>query len=73
VSGSIDVIDDGENGILVEPGQPEELAEAIETLLREPERRASLGTAARQTIEAEYTWDALAGTFLELYREASVQ
>ncbi len=51
-----DVIVDGENGILVEPGDPMSLAHAIERLALSREPRAVLGTKARRTVQAEYTW-----------------
>lgn len=46
--GPVEMITSGENGLLVEPGQPEDLAAAIESLLRDPQRRQAMGEAARQ-------------------------
>jgi glycosyltransferase involved in cell wall biosynthesis len=51
-----EVIDDGLNGLLVEPGDAEALARAIEQLARDQELRARLGLAARQTVTERYTW-----------------
>jgi glycosyltransferase involved in cell wall biosynthesis len=48
VGGSPEVIEDGESGILVQPGDPRALAEAIRSLLRDPSRRARMGEAARR-------------------------
>jgi len=45
--GVIDVVRDGETGILVPPGDATALAEAVVTLLRAPERRARMAAAAR--------------------------
>ena len=44
VGGLAEVVDDGVTGLLVEPGRPEELAQAVVRVL---ERRAQMGEAAR--------------------------
>lgn len=51
-----DVIIDGESGLLVEPGDADELARAIERLAVDGEVRARLGAAARRTAIERYTW-----------------
>lgn len=50
------VIVDGENGLLVEPGDSDALARAIEQLANDETTRARLGAAARQTVIDKYTW-----------------
>ena len=45
---------DGEAGMLVPPGNPDALAEAVGALLADPERRSRLGAAARRRIETEF-------------------
>lgn len=50
------VIIDGENGLLVEPGDADGLARAIEKLAVDGELRARLGVAARKTAIERYTW-----------------
>ncbi|GAB3411270.1 glycosyltransferase family 4 protein [Haloparvum alkalitolerans] len=67
VSGALDVIDDGENGILVPARAPEEMSEAVLRLLRDPEARKRLAARGRETVEREYTWDAVADRYLDLY------
>jgi glycosyltransferase involved in cell wall biosynthesis len=51
-----EVIVDNVNGLLVEPGNPVELATAIETLSVDEELRTRLGDAARKTAIERYTW-----------------
>jgi glycosyltransferase involved in cell wall biosynthesis len=51
-----EVIIDGENGLLVEPGDADGLARAIERLVVDGELRARLGAAARKTAIERYTW-----------------
>jgi glycosyltransferase involved in cell wall biosynthesis len=41
---------------LVPPRDPQTLASAIDALLSDPERRRAAGSAARATVEREFTW-----------------
>lgn len=50
------VIMNGENGLLVEPGNPSELAKQIERLAKDEAMRARLGAAARRSVSERYTW-----------------
>ncbi len=52
VGGIPDLISDGVNGLLVEPGEPAELAAAIERMLREQGLAERLGLAAQETAGA---------------------
>lgn len=61
-----DLIDSGVNGILCPPGDAIALANALERLWRSPDLRHSLGKAARQTVLAHHTWDAIAQKILHL-------
>jgi glycosyltransferase involved in cell wall biosynthesis len=70
VGGCPEVIDDGVNGVLVPPGDPEALADAIGAVLDDGRWRARLGTNARRTVLDRYTWEALADTFEQEYRLA---
>jgi glycosyltransferase involved in cell wall biosynthesis len=51
-----EIIIDGENGLLVEPGDADALARAIERLAKDEALRERLGAAARQTVIEQYTW-----------------
>ena len=51
VGGVPQVITDGVNGLVVPPGRPEALADALERLVSEPELRAALGQQAAQDSE----------------------
>jgi glycosyltransferase involved in cell wall biosynthesis len=54
------LIQPGQNGLLVTPGDATELAEALEELKLNPSLRAALGRTARDTVIRQYTWDAVA-------------
>ncbi len=49
-SGSVDYIDDGENGLLVPPSDPEALRRAIDRVMSDAGLRQRLGEAARKTV-----------------------
>ena len=52
-----ELIRDRENGWLVHPERPAELARAIRILLEHPARARELGEAARRTVEQRFTWE----------------
>jgi len=53
---------DGENGIVVAPGDAGSLRDAISTLVGDAPLRAQLGAPAREAV-APYTYDAMADAF----------
>jgi glycosyltransferase involved in cell wall biosynthesis len=56
VGGVVDTVQDGINGLLVEPGQPARLSSAVNRLLDSPDTLLRMGAAARRTAEA-YAWE----------------
>jgi glycosyltransferase involved in cell wall biosynthesis len=69
VGGIPEVVHDGETGMLVAPGRPDEWADVLDGLLAAPEVRARMRGACRREAE-RYSWDALAGRVLDVYRDA---
>ncbi len=63
-----DAIVHGETGLLVEPSDPHALAEALEALLSDPQRRTEMGRTARARIQARCTWDHVADGLLAAMR-----
>ncbi|HEV7839514.1 MAG TPA: glycosyltransferase family 4 protein [Gemmatimonadaceae bacterium] len=51
---------DGETGIVVPPTDPDAIADALRSLLLNPDRRKQMGTAARHAVETHYNWDRVA-------------
>lgn len=69
-SGGIDaVVRDRHTGILVQPNRPQELAAAIEQLMRNSALRTTLAANAYDAVKERYDWQRIAGEFDKLYRE----
>lgn len=56
-----------EAGLLVPPGEPAALADAIASLLADEPRREELGRAARTIAQERYSWDRIAQRLAEIY------
>lgn len=71
-----ELIRDRENGWLVHPDRPAELARAMRILLEQPELARELGAKGRETIAAHFTWEqsttALGSAYRELMQKGSV-
>ncbi|MEL7665716.1 MAG: glycosyltransferase family 4 protein [Methanosarcina mazei] len=71
VEGCDELIEDGENGILVPPKNPEKLAESIIYLLENEEFRNRIGINARDHIVRNYDWETITDGFEKLYYRLS--
>jgi len=60
----------GEAGILVDPGDPEVIAEAAMKLLDDNDLRRNLGIKARKRSELIYNWEKSTDTLLRAYEKA---
>lgn len=60
---------DGQTGILVQPGDPIELADALEKLIRDEDLRLAYGAAGRERFEDNFSASASAEKFAALYRK----
>ncbi|MBI1880518.1 MAG: glycosyltransferase family 4 protein [Chloroflexi bacterium] len=63
------IISDGVDGLLVTPGQGDELVEAICQLLANPIQRARLGEAGYTKMRQNYTWDIVTDKFRKVYSQ----
>jgi glycosyltransferase involved in cell wall biosynthesis len=71
VGGLLDLVVDGETGLLVPPRDPHALRRALERLLGNEELRRRLGHAARERVRQRFAWDVVVDRTLELYAEAA--
>jgi glycosyltransferase involved in cell wall biosynthesis len=69
VSGSVDLIDHGRNGMLVPVEDPMALAKAISAVLSSQATRANLGREARRCIEKSYTTEHMISRYRDVLGE----
>jgi starch synthase len=69
VGGIPEVVDEGKTGLLVPPGSPEDLADALNVLIRDPGLAEAMGRAGRDRAVAEFGWPAVAERTAALYAE----
>lgn len=69
VGGVPDLIEEGVNGLLVEPGQPGALANAVAALLGDPERSAEIGRENRRRRSEQFDITTMTGRLEALYVE----
>jgi glycosyltransferase involved in cell wall biosynthesis len=65
------VIDEGVDGLLVDPDDTESLARGIVDLLTSPRKREAMGHAGRAKTVAQFTWDRVTERVESLYKELS--
>jgi glycosyltransferase involved in cell wall biosynthesis len=68
VGGIVDIVRDGETGLLVPPGDPDALAAALSRLARDPELSRRLGEGGRAHVAARFAWPAITDQLVGLYR-----
>ena len=66
-----DLVDNGRNGFLA--STPAEYVDALTRLAEAPELRARIGAAGRQTVERDYSAEAVAAKFAEVVRLVTAQ
>jgi glycosyltransferase involved in cell wall biosynthesis len=71
VYGIPDVVEDGVTGILAPPRDVPALARALLSLIRDEEKRRSMGSAGRQFVAGRYSWEENAAQMETLYRALS--
>ena len=65
--GVMDCIRDGENGLLVQPGDVPALAAALRRLIAEPALRVRLADAALEECRRTYSWDSVGRRIMGVY------
>jgi glycosyltransferase involved in cell wall biosynthesis len=67
-SGVLTLVQDGENGFLVEPGDQDSLVEKIIELLQDRKKRKRMGAAGRKSVEP-FDWKTVAERVLDVYHD----
>jgi len=71
VGGIPEVIDHDVNGLLVPSAAPDDLARAVESLVADPKKRATLGEAAREKARTAFSADKIVSEYEAFYRRVS--
>ncbi|MEQ8523963.1 glycosyltransferase family 4 protein [Gracilimonas sp.] len=67
-----EIINENSCGIIVDHANPEEIAEAINYLLANPDKAKKMGQNGMKAIKEKYNWQKEKEKLLQLYRELSV-
>lgn len=70
VGGIPEVVDDKETGLLVSPDNPEELAESIITLVRDPQLRVFMGKKGKSAVQTKFDAGKIIDQHLQVYDNA---
>jgi glycosyltransferase involved in cell wall biosynthesis len=70
VGGIPEIIEQGNNGLLVPSANAKKLAEAIIELIRDKDLREKMGRAGRRRVENEFSWQIIAERTKQVYQEA---
>jgi glycosyltransferase involved in cell wall biosynthesis len=65
-----ELVEHERTGILVPPGDPSALADALESLLADPERARDLGRRGREKVERSHRWEHVGARIEQLCRAA---
>jgi starch synthase len=65
-----EAVDEGETGLIVPPRDEAALAEAVVSVLTDPDRRRTMGCKAYEKATTELSWETLAQQTLRVYEEA---
>jgi glycosyltransferase involved in cell wall biosynthesis len=68
VGGVPDVVEGNKTGILVEYGNPQQLAQAIISLLGDESKSRSMGRAGRERVRERFTWPKVVDQLEDVYR-----
>ncbi|HTA16365.1 MAG TPA: glycosyltransferase, partial [bacterium] len=60
VGGIVEIVVQGETGLLVEPGVPAQISAAVRRLLDSPEEAQRMGRAGRLRAEQHFSWASIA-------------
>ena len=73
VGGIVEVVVDGETGLLVPPSDPDALARAIDRLMSDNSLREACARNGRHRVENLFSWERIARKTLDVYDAATVR
>ncbi len=72
IGGMTEIVNDGVTGLLTDPGDIQALANAITTIISEPETAKKMGEAGRKRVLKYYTWEQIAKSLVFNYETMGV-
>jgi len=69
VGGMPEIVDEGRNGLMVDPGDSEALSQAILKLVLNPRQARSMGLAGRKKAIDRFAWDVIVPRLLEIIED----
>jgi glycosyltransferase involved in cell wall biosynthesis len=69
IAGIPELVDEGQTGLLVSPGRPDELADALQLLLSDPSLCSQMGSRAREKVIREFNTDGSAEQLYARFKE----
>ncbi|MCW5978480.1 MAG: glycosyltransferase family 4 protein [Bryobacteraceae bacterium] len=73
IKGNVETVIDGKNGLLVRPGDPDQLSSALDRLIREPQLRCALAEGATRTVEERFSAARMLTGVFAVYRRLGLQ
>jgi len=64
-----EIVHDGINGYLIDPGYSSEIVSTVLALLEDPEKRKVFGKAGRRIVESSFSIDAMVEGYMHIYDE----
>ena len=68
-SGTVEIVRDGDTGLLVQPEDPDALANAVHTLLTSPASAQAMASNAERMVREEFSFEAAARRHETVYRQ----
>ena len=68
VDGTVEIVEDGVSGLIVPPRDPKAIAEKINYMIDNPEDKKQMEEKAVERYEEEFSFDTLAGSYIDYYR-----
>ena len=69
IGGPAEVIESGKSGLLVDPGQPQQLADAIRTFLADPDHAHQCGIKGHQRLMSDFTFEKNLNETVSVYEQ----
>lgn len=68
VDGTLEIVKNGKNGLLVKPRNAHQIAEKINWMIEHPEDRKKMEDSAKATFDGEFNFEVLAQSYINFYR-----